>query len=158
MIASRLREGDNVRVIAPSHSFLPQFTEEMKSRAVERLNKIGLTVSFGKYVDELDEFNTTTVERRLEDLHDAFADPDVKAVMPANGGSSVNQLLKFVDYDLIKRNPKIFCGLSDITELGNAIYAITGLATYYGPHFTMLGASKLGDYSIEHMKKSLFLC
>src|SRR5690606_14929726 len=140
----------------PSHSFLPQFTQEMKDRAVKRLNGLGLTVSFGKYVDVLDEFNTTTVDHRLEDLHDAFADPNVKAVMPANGGSSVNQLLKYVDYDLIKENPKIFCGLSDITELGNAIYAISGLATYYGPHFTMLGASKLGDYSMEHVKKSFF--
>ena len=73
MIASRLREGDNVRVIAPSHSFLPQFTEEMKSRAVERLNKIGLTVSFGKYVDELDEFNTTM---------NSWIDPSVWRLIP----------------------------------------------------------------------------
>ena len=115
---------------------------------------MGLTVSYGKYVDELDDFKTTTVEHRLEDLHDAFADPKVQAIIPERGGSSANQLLKHTDFDLIKKNPKIFCGLSDITELAIAIYAKTGLVTYYGPHFTMIGAIKLVDHSIENMKET----
>ena len=156
MIPPKLKAGDHVRVIAPSHSFSPKFSRELRKQAEKRLKELDLTVSYGKHVDELDDFKTTTVKHRLEDLHDAFADPEVQAIIPARGGSSANQLLKHIDYNLIKKNPKIFCGLSDITELANAIYAKTGMVSYYGPHFTMLGASKLVDYSIVNMKKTFF--
>lgn len=109
-IPPKLKSGDHLRVIAPAHSFSPKFTDEMKEQAIQGLEALGLKVSFGKYVNERDEFDTTTVEKRLEDLHDAFADPGVQAILPAMGGSSVNQLLKYIDYDLIQNNPKVFCG------------------------------------------------
>ncbi|GAB3538329.1 LD-carboxypeptidase [Pontibacter brevis] len=156
MIPPKLKAGDHVRVIAPAHGLPPKLTDEMKAQAMKGFGDLGLTVSFGKYVNEHDEFDTSPVEKRLEDLHDAFSDPNVQAIVPAMGGSSVNQLLKYIDYDLIKKNPKILCGLSDITALANAIHAKTGLVTYYGPHFTMLAASKIVDYSFEYMKKAFF--
>lgn len=156
MIPSKLKKGDHIRVIAPAHGFSPKFTKEMKEQAINGLKSLGLKVSFGKFVDERNEFDTTSVEKRLEDLHQAFADPNIQAIIPAMGGSSVNQLLKYIDYDLIKKNPKVFCGLSDITAIANAIHAKTKLVTYYGPHFTMLGASKIVDYSIESMKNTFF--
>ena len=156
MIPPRLKTGDLVRVVAPAHGFSPSFTDKMKDRAEKRLGELGLRVSYGKYVYERNGFDTTTVEKRLEDLHDAYADSQVKCIIPAMGGSSANQLLKHIDYELIKKNPKILCGLSDITALADALYAETGVVTYYGPHFTMLGASKLIDYSLEHIKKTFF--
>lgn len=156
MIPPKLKSGDHVRVIAPAHSFSPKFTKEYRERAEKRLGKLGLRVSYGKHADERNDFRTTTLEHRLEDLHEAFADPDVQAVIPAMGGSSANQLLKYVDYELIKKNPKIFCGLSDITELANAVYKKTGLVTYYGPHYTSIGASRLVDHSIENMRQTFF--
>lgn len=156
MIPKKLKAGDHVRVIAPSHSFAPTFTKEKRKKAEERLGTLGLTISYGKYVDVLDDFKSASVEQRLEDLHDAFADPKVQAIIPARGGSSANQLLKHIDYDLIKKNPKIICGLSDITELASAIYTKTGLVTYYGPHYTALGTIRLIDYSIENINKTFF--
>lgn len=156
MIPPKLKAGDHVRVIAPAHGLPPKLTDEMKAQAMKGFGDLGLTVSFGKYVNENDEFDTSPVEKRLEDLHDVFSDPNVQAIIPAMGGSSVNQLLKYIDYDLIKKNPKILCGLSDITALSNAIHAKTELVTYYGPHFTMLAASKIVDYSFEYMKKTFF--
>lgn len=155
MIPPKLKAGDHVRVIAPSHSFSPTFTAEKRAQAIEGFEKLGLSVSFGKYVDERNDFQTTTVEHRLEDLHEAFSDPGVQAVVPAKGGSSVTQLLKYIDYELIKNNPKILCGLSDITALSYALYAKTGVVNYYGPHFTMLGTSKIVDYSFESIRKTL---
>lgn len=154
MIPPKLKAGDHVRVIAPAHSFSTQFTKEMRTRAEKKLGELGLIVSYGKYVDEHDDFDTAPVEKRLEDLHEAYADPKVRCIIPAMGGSSANQLLKHIDYGLVKKDPKIICGLSDITALADALYAKTGIVTYYGPHFTMLGASKLVDYSIEHMEKT----
>lgn len=156
MIPEKLKPNDEIRVIAPSESVSPKLTDEIKQRGIERLESLGLRVSFGKYVEERNDFHTASVEHRLEDLHEAFRDPSVKAILALIGGSSANQLLKNIDYDLIKNNPKIFCGLSDLTEISSALYVKTGLVTYYGPHFTMLAASKLIDHSLENMKKTFF--
>lgn len=156
MLPPKLKKGDHVRVIAPAHSFAESFTKDKRKLAEDRLGELGLTVSYGKYVDELDDFKTASVEKRVEDLHEAFADPNVQAIIPARGGSTSNQLLKYIDYDLIRKKPKILCGLSDITALSYAITAKTGLVTYYGPHYTTLGASRIVDYSLESMRNTFF--
>ena len=154
--SKKLHTGDEIRIIAPAKSFKPSFTKEMKVLAVQRLEAMGLKVSFGKYVNEVDEFESTTIEHRLEDLHDAFSDKNVKGVLTVLGGSHSNQLLKYIDYNLIENNPKILCGLSDITALANAIYCKTSLVTYSGPHFTLFGASNVVGYTIDYFKKCLF--
>lgn len=156
IIPNKLNKGDHLRVIAPSESFAPKFTEEMQERAVKKLGELGLKVSFGKYVRERNDFDSASVEHRLEDLYDAFRDPTVQAVISANGGTSVNQLLKVIDYSIIRNNPKIFCGLSDLTELALAINAQTQLVTYYGPHFSMLGAAEIIDPSYKNMEQMFF--
>ncbi|WP_143959264.1 S66 peptidase family protein [Litoribacter populi] len=155
MLAPKLKPGDEIRVIAPSHSIPPAFTDRQRQQALDCLKSLGVSVSFGKYVNEVNEFETTTVLNRLIDLHEAFADPNVKGVLTATGGSSVSQLLNEIDYALVKENPKIVCGLSDITALSYALYQKTGIVNYYGPHFTMLGESTLVDYSIEYMQRVL---
>jgi len=156
ILPKRLKKGDQVRVIAPAESFSKKFGESLRRRGIERLNELGLEVSFGKYVDEPGPFKSASREHRLEDLHEAFEDDAVHAILSANGGSSANQLLKYIDYELIKKKPKIFCGLSDITELTSAIYTKTNLVTYYGPHFTMLGASDHLGHVLKNMKKMFF--
>lgn len=130
MFPQKLKTGDHVRVIAPAHSFSPKFTEELKARTEKRFGELGLKVSYGKWVNERNDFRTTSIDKRLEDLHETFSDPGIQMILPAMGGSSSNQLLKYIDYALIRSNPKIFCGLSDITELGHAIFHKTGLAAY----------------------------
>lgn len=156
MIPKKLKEGDHIRIIAPSESLSAQLTKDLRERGVKRLESLGLQVSFGKFIDTSDEFDSASVEQRLEDLYSAFEDPNVQVVLAANGGSSANQLLKLIDYKKISENPKIFCGLSDLTELSSAIYAKTGLVTYYGPHFSMLAAAKIIDLSLKSMKSTFF--
>ncbi|PRD47775.1 S66 family peptidase [Sphingobacterium haloxyli] len=155
MIPKKLHQGDHIRVIAPADSLLPKLTTEIIERGVKRLNKLGLTVSFGKHIREVDEFKSTTVENRLEDLHEAFLDHTINGILALSGGTSSNQLLSHIDYNLIKSNPKIICGLSDITALVNAIYVKTGMVTYYGPHFSAIAASKDADYTLAYFKKCL---
>lgn len=70
--------------------------------------------------------------------------------MTVIGGFNSNQLLRYLDYELIRRNPKLFCGYSDITALSNAIYAKTGLITYSGPHFSTFGMERGIEYTAEH--------
>ena len=156
MIPKKLKRGDHIRIIAPSESLSLKLKKNLRERGIKRLETLGLEVSFGKYIDENDEFDSSSVEQRLEELHDAFEDPGVQAVLAANGGSSANQLLKHIDYEKIRENPKIFCGLSDLTELSSAIYRKTGLVTYYGPHFSMLAAAKIMDLSIKSMRDTFF--
>lgn len=97
------------------------------------------------------------VESRVEDLHTAFRDKSVKAIFCAKGGYNSNQLLKHIDWELIKNNPKPIMGYSDIDVLTNAIRSKTGMITYLAPTFSFFGKDKAGmDYSIEMMKKCLF--
>ena len=76
--------------------------------------------------------------------------------MTVIGGFNSNQLLQYIDYKLIKKNPKILCGYSDITALQHAIYKKTGLVTYSGPHYFTFGRPPFYDYTVDYFKKCLF--
>ena len=156
MIPAKLKSGDEVRIIAPSRSMI-MLGEDCKKIATERLEALGLKVTFGKYVMEADsDYLSTSVEHRAQDLNDAFRDKNVKAILTVIGGFNSNQLLNYIDYETIKENPKIFRGFSDITALSNAIHAKTGLVTYSGPHYSSFGMLKGFEYSLEYFKKMFF--
>lgn len=157
MVSPKLKKGDGVRVVAPARSLaMPWINDELKEIALQRFKELGLKLSFAKHVNEIDNFNSSSIKSRVSDLHDAFADKSIKLIITVIGGFNSNQLLPYLDYDLIKTNPKILCGYSDITALANAIYAKTGLVTYYGPHFFNFGNKKNFDYTFEYFKKCLF--
>src|SRR3989338_11186385 len=148
----KIEKGAHIRVIAPVRS-LKLLSDDSKKEAIAQLEKIGFKLSFGKHVDEIDEFNSSSIESRIEDLHDAFADKTVDAILTVIGGYNSNQLLQYIDYELIAENPKIICGFSDVTALANAITAKTGMITYLGPLFSSWGM-KLGfEHSLEYFVK-----
>ncbi|MFA5169446.1 MAG: S66 peptidase family protein [Candidatus Paceibacterota bacterium] len=150
----KLKRGDEIRVIISSRS-LSLLSEKTKEIANQRFSELGLKVSFGKHVMENDEFLSSSVESRIEDLHEAFLNKKVKAVFTVLGGFNANQLLKYIDWDIIKNNPKIFCGYSDVTALNWAIYQKTGLVNYSGPHYSTFGQKLYFDYTLEYFKKCL---
>lgn len=154
MIPPKLKEGDEIIVVSPSRS-LAIISKDSRDIAVQRFNEMGLKVSFSKNSDEIDDFNSSKIASRIDDLDAAFLDKDVKAILTSIGGFNSNQLLRYIDYKKIKQNPKIICGFSDITALHNAIYAKTGLVSYYGPHFSSFGMKKGFDYTLEYFKKCL---
>ena len=157
IITKKLNKGDEIRIIAPSRS-MKILKEDVIKLATERLERLGLKVTFGKnvmkYKDEY--FKCATIEERIEDLHEAFKDKNVKAIMTVIGGYNVNQILDYIDYKLIQENPKIICGFSDITALVNAIYAKTKVITYLGVQFFSFGMKYGFDYSMEYFKKMFF--
>ena len=156
MVPEKLKAGDEVRIIAPSRSMVI-LGEDCKKIATERLEALGLKVTFGKYVMEADEdYMCASVEHRVEDLNEAFRDKNVKAILTVIGGFNSNQILDYIDYELIKQNPKIFCGFSDITAISNAIHSKTGLVTYSGPHYSSFGMLKGFEYELEYFKKMFF--
>ena len=154
IIPPKLKQGEKIRVIAPSFSFSIISIENRKI-AKERFNDLGLEVTFGENIEETDLFKSSSVISRINDLHQAFADPEVKAIMTVIGGYNSNQLLQYIDWNLIKKNPKIFCGFSDITVLQNAILSKTGLVTYSGPHYSSFAEQRNFEYTEEYFIKCL---
>jgi len=151
----KLFEGDAVRIIAPARS-MGIISPSLRSIATKRLEEMGLRVSFSKNCEERNIFDSSSIESRLDDLHEAFAIKNIKAILTTIGGYNSIHLLKEIDYALISQNPKILCGYSDITTLQNAIFAKTGLVTYSGPHFSTFGCLQGIDYVIECFRNCLF--
>lgn len=152
VVPPKLRRGDEVRVVAPSRS-LAILPDEQHATSTRRLNELGLSVSFGKRVREIDRFRSSSVASRVADLHEAFADPRVRGILSVIGGFNANQCLRFLDWDLIAANPKVFCGYSDITALSNAMFAKTGLVAYSGPHFSTYAMIKGIEYDLAHFRR-----
>lgn len=150
----KLKAGDEIRVIAPSRS-LSIISQESREIANKRFQELGFKLTFGKHVEEMDDFASSPIESRVEDLHVAFSDKNVKAILTVIGGFNSNQLLRYINWELIKNNPKILCGFSDITALNNAFFAKTGLVTYSGPHYSSFGQKLHFDYTLDYFKKCL---
>lgn len=129
---------------------------DTRAVADHRLAQLGLRISFGSHVEEVDEFVSTSVDHRVRDLHEAFADPTVDGILTVIGGYNSNQLLDEIDWDLIAANPKILCGYSDITALTCAIHAHTGLVTYSGPHYSTFGMVQHFETTQAHFVETLF--
>lgn len=151
----KLKAGDTIGIIAPATSY-GIVSEENRTIARNRLEKLGFKIKFGKHIEEMDEdFNSSSIESRIEDLHWAFSDPEVSAVMTVIGGFNVNQLLDYIDWDLLKANPKPLIGYSDITALQNAFFARTGVMSYSGPGFASFAEKDGFEYTLEYFKKCL---
>ena len=151
------QKGDEIRVIAPARG-LKIIGQDTRQIAKQRFEDMGLKVSFATNTtdENWDLTGSTSIEKRVADIHEAFADNKVKAVFTIIGGANSNQLLPYLDYNLIKNNPKFFCGFSDITALLNGIYAKTGLITFSGPHYSSIGMLKGCEYTLDNLKKMLF--
>lgn len=148
----KLSAGDEIRVIAPSRS-MAIIGEETRRIAQECFDTLGLKLTFGKHVEEIDDFASSSIESRIEDFHEAFTDKNVKGILTVVGGFNSNQLLPYIDWDKVRNNPKVFCGFSDITALNNAILAKTGLVTYSGLHYSTFGMREYFEYCLEYFKK-----
>ena len=143
-----LKKGDKVYLITPS-GFA---TEEKINKAIENIKSLGLEVEFSKKIYAKYGYLAGTDEERLEDLHYAFANPDIKAVFCVRGGYGATRLLDKIDYKLIRKNPKIFVGFSDITALHSAFLTKTGLIGIHG----IVGASNFSDYTRSQLENLLF--
>lgn len=153
MLAPKLQNGDEIRIIAPSYS-LSHVWEEKFKKALCCLEQQDFHVTFSKHSREIDDWNSSSIQSRVEDIHEAFLDNNVKAILTAIGGFNVNQILEQIDYEIIRLHPKILCGYSDITALLSAVYAKTGLVTYHGAHFSTFGF----DIEAEYTQKAIFDC
>ncbi|MEF8847313.1 MAG: S66 peptidase family protein [Candidatus Paceibacterota bacterium] len=154
MYPKKLEKGDQIRVVAPSRS-MSIISKEVREIANQRFSDLGLNLTFGEHVEESDKFNSSSIESRISDIHEAFSDNDVDGIITVIGGFNSNQLLDYIDWEIIRENPKPFCGYSDATILNNAILEKAGLVTYYGPHYSTFGQKYHLGYTLDYFKKCL---
>lgn len=131
VIPKALQKGDTIAFVSPSSRVNRLFPGRVP-RATAYFESCGFRVK-EIFTPQLSSDFLTSIHQRCEELHDAFRDPQIKAIICTTGGLSANELLAHLDYDLIAANPKIFIGHSDITLLHNALFVKTGLRTFYGP-------------------------
>jgi muramoyltetrapeptide carboxypeptidase len=120
-------------------------------RGVQNLESYGFKVKVSENIRAVRGGYAGTVVQRLADLHGMFLDKDIKAIWAARGGSGCNALLPHLQYELIRKNPKILVGYSDITALHLAIYRHAGLVTFHGP----VPPSTPTDYAVSQMQAVL---
>jgi muramoyltetrapeptide carboxypeptidase len=131
MLPQRLRKGDTIGFVAPSEQNLPDRMERFEN-AKKVLQNRGFHVVYGKHIRSVDQRGSAgTAKERAEDINGFFKDPSIRAIWCMKGGETANETLDLLDYGLIKKNPKIFMGLSDVTVLLQAIHEKTGLVTFH---------------------------
>ncbi len=155
MLPEKINAGDEIRIIAPARS-ASDIDEVVIARAQAALESLSLKVSFSQYAFSRSQRGCPTDAEKVDDLHAAFLDPNVKGILAAIGGFNSNQLLERIDWDIIRANPKIFAGFSDITVLNHAILAKTGLVTFATPNFYCFGLPPESNYSLEYFRRCLF--
>lgn len=144
-----LRAGDTVALVTPATE-VPD--PDRLALAEHTIKYLGLRVKRGRNVGRRFGSYRESVETRLDDLHSMFRDPEVRGIFAIRGGYGSAHLLDRIDYDLIRRNPKVFVGYSDITAMHLAINRHARLVTFHGP----VVLSRFTDYTQQHFRKALF--
>ena len=145
----RLQPGDTVGIVAPGTATFQQVELDVVRESLEGL---GLRVRTGDHVMSRYGSLGGADRDRAADINRFFGDRDIKAVFPTRGGWGSARLLPHLDYQVIRKNPKILLGYSDITALLNGIHARTGLVTFHGPN----GGGRWDAYSLDWVKRLLF--
>ena len=144
-----LKAGDTVGLITPS----TYVSDPDKLAAVDRtVRYFGLKPKWGKSVGKHFSSLRVSVTDALDDFHAMFRDPEVNGVFAVRGGYGSEHLLDRIDYALVRANPKVFLGYSDITALHLAINRHAGLVTFHGPVMT----SRFTDFTQKYFRKALF--
>ena len=139
MLANKLNYGDTIGVVGVANSLKVSNRYDDFYRAEKLFQDKGFKIKRGKYVLEDYYGSAGTREQKAEDMMNMFKDEEVKAIICLEGGETCNTFIDLLDYDVIKQNPKIITGYSDITVLIQSIYKKTGLVTFHSSNFTGFG-------------------
>ena len=149
IIPEKLKKGDLIGVVAPSNPIIGDNIEEIK-RAKDIIEDLGFKVKFAENLFSNSNKYSASAKERAQDINEMFKDSSVKMIWCAKGGENSNSTFEYLDFDLIKKNPKIICGYSDITSLTNIITQKTGLITYSSTNFKTIATDET-NYSLEQV-------
>lgn len=148
IIPKALRKGDTIALTAPAGAI---FNKTHISKIENRLSELGFKTVKGESLYQQKGYLAGSDEFRTKELHEFFEDESVDAILAMRGGWGCARILDQLDYELIKRNPKIIMGYSDLTSLLIAITDKTGLITYHGP----VGYSSWKEFSTTQVFNTL---
>ena len=135
-----LQPGDRIGIVAPSMHIIDENAVE---NGIAILEELGFAVELGPTVRSKYRNTTAVPEDRAGEIMHYFTDPATKAIVCLIGGDAASQILKLLDYETIRNNPKIFSGMSDIGHLNLAFLARAHMVSIYGPDLTFgFGANK----------------
>ena len=136
MLAKKLKYGDTIGVVGVSNSlYYDEYKTEHFYKAEKFLQDKGFKIKRGKYLLENYYGSAGTRQQKAEDMMNMFKDDEVKAIICLKGGQTCNTFIDLLNYEIIKQNPKIIVGYSDITVLLETIHDKTGLITFHGESF-----------------------
>lgn len=148
---NKLKIGDTIGVVAPSNPIIDDNVQEIEE-AKKIIEELGFKVKFSKNLFSNMNSYSASAKEKAEDINEMFNDKDVKMIWCAKGGENSNSTFEYLDYEMIKQNPKIICGYSDITSLTNMITERTGLVTFSGTNFKTIATDET-DYSLKEAIK-----
>ena len=145
-----LKPGCRIGVVSPSYWLKKQYMEKTSKFFQDK----GYTMVMGNSNSMRWGPFAGTPQERADDIHHMFSNPKIEAIICARGGYGANRVLPLLDYNLIRDNPKIFMGYSDITAYLTSITQKTGLVTFHGP---MMVSYKKGfvNYNFQTMERIL---
>jgi muramoyltetrapeptide carboxypeptidase len=138
---TKLKQGDKIGIIAPAG---PVLQTELQN-GIQLIESFGHEVVLSSHLFDKQGYLAGEDNARLEDIHTMFTDDSVKAVFCARGGYGTLRILDRINYDILRENPKIFVGYSDITALLLAIHKETGVVTFHGPVIKELTQRRIGN-------------
>lgn len=142
----RLQPGMTVSLVAPAGA---SNNRQHVHMAIDVLKSLGYRVKEGKNLYRRTQYLAGTDTERAEDINEAFRDPEVDGIFTLTGGYGAMRALPYLDYDMIRKNPKVIIGYSDITALLLALYARSGLVCFHGP----VASSMFSEYTLAEYKK-----
>lgn len=158
IVPSKLRQGDRVAIVAPSQ----QAKKDTVDKATRMISELGLQPVLYDSCYLIEDEKEVNPRERADDINAAFCDNTIKAIFSIKAGYGTMEVLPFIDFDMIQKNPKIFIGFSDITGIHLALNKRCDLVTYYGP----LASSRIykqkknkltfDPYTYDYLKKNLF--
>lgn len=152
----RLEIGDTIGIFSPS-SPITYTVPKRFHRAKAYLEAKGFNIIEGVLTGKHDYYRSGTIKERAEELNQLIRNPEIKCIMSTIGGMNSNSILPYIDYEAFRENPKIIIGYSDVTAILLAIYAKTGISTFYGPALVASFGEfpPFVDYTYEYFKDML---
>ncbi|PID57475.1 MAG: LD-carboxypeptidase [Ignavibacteriae bacterium] len=145
--SKKLNIGATIGLVSPASLIKEKHLHE----SIRNLEALGFKVKYNNEIKSKYGYLAGPDSLRAADLNQMFADDEIDAICAVRGGYGCARMLDLIDYELIKNNPKIIIGYSDITSLLYAIYKKTSLVCFHGP----VGTSTFNEYSVEHLKNIL---
>jgi muramoyltetrapeptide carboxypeptidase len=147
-----LKKGDVIGIVSPAS---PSQNKSELTRCLAWLDEHGYHTVVGKNVNKTKGLTAASEEERASDLNEMFACKDVDAVFCTQGGYGSAQLFRYLDFDMIGKNPKIFTGFSDITSLHLMFNKLCNFVTFHGPGIARFNSEELTDYTMTQFFKAI---